>query len=114
VVPIENVNRAAGLAGFYGEPGEQIKNGLFVIAAIQLVAGLNQHQRAANPVLVVIHGAGKSKSLACRFKIAMQVTNCNDSWRGGEAQRFLVAGGSRVDAYNQTYYTQDKEREPPH
>ena len=59
----------AGGQGFVLQAIQQIEDGSFLIAAIQLVAGLHHHEIVADPAVVLVDGAGQAQRPAGGFGV---------------------------------------------
>jgi hypothetical protein len=96
VISIQNMQCAPSLGGFFGQAGEQIKNVLFVVTTVQLVASLDHYKLAADPVIPVIDCACELQGPARRLEIAVQITDRHDAGLSGAAQGYLIAGQSCI------------------
>ena len=78
VIAVEHVHGPTGGLRLVLHAGEQLEDLLLTITAIQLIAGLHDHQLAADPPIVLIGRARESQRAAGRFEVAVDVADRNE------------------------------------
>jgi hypothetical protein len=84
VVAVQRMKASAGAARLLRKPAEQIEDFTILVAAIELVTGLDHDQLASRPVIPAVDGAGEPQSAARGVEIAVQVADGDHALRRGQ------------------------------
>ncbi len=90
MVSIQDMDRTTGLFSLGDQAGKEFGYLRFIPSPIKLIAGLYDHEPAADPVILFIDGAGEAKRPAGRIQVAMQIADRNDPFNGRESGGYLA------------------------
>ena len=86
MVAHERDDLPAGLGRLVLEPIEEVEDLAIVVASVDLVSGLDDHELAADPRVVAVDGSGEAEDGARGVQIAVEIPDGDDAL-GGRAKR---------------------------
>jgi len=91
VVAVEHMHCSAGPGGLTGQPIEQIEDLELITAPVYLITGLYHDQTSADPVIVIIDGAGDCERPAGGGEVSVEIADRDDPLCSREARREWTA-----------------------